>query len=108
MGCTQPRGPIPDLKATFPVALAGLEKSVHDLLANGWQDEPREMTLAVATVLSEASKLAGWKVTAGLLHAVASIVELPAAQIGPDRQGVRDRLVELFDHLKGSAKSESA
>ena len=94
--------------AHFPGALSALEVAVDELLSAGWDELRRRRAHEMSTILCDASKIAGWKETGGILHAITSLLALPLGEILSIREAVRDRLLELLGILRDSTQSETA
>jgi hypothetical protein len=97
-----------DFETDFSKALAQLESAVHQVISSGWDDSRRRRAHELSTALCDASKVAGWKETAGVLQALTSLLALPLGEILSVRETVRDKMLELLGMLTRSVRSESA
>src|SRR5258708_40316918 len=91
----------------FSKGLARLESSVHEVISTGWDESTRRYACDVSAALRDASKAAGWKETAGILHALTSLLALPLGEILTIRGAVRDKMLELLELLLLSAPSQT-
>jgi len=92
----------------FSKALARLESSVHEVISTGWDEPTRRYACDVSAALRDASKAAGWKETAGILHALTSLLALPLREILSIREAVRDKMLELLELLTISVRTQTA
>ena len=97
-----------DFESDFTKALAQLESAVHQVISSGWDDSSRRRAYELSTALCDASKSAGWKETAGILQALASLLVLPLEEILTVRETVRDKMLEFLGMLTKSVRSQSA
>jgi hypothetical protein len=94
-----PGAPPANLASTFPRAAAALDAAVRDLIASGWDEPRRRHALELAATLAEGASLAGWRETAVVLRALASLLALPLGEVLPLRGPLREKLLELLDLL---------
>ena len=100
--------PLPMDVGTFSKALFRLECAVQEVISSEWDETRRRVAYEMSTALCEASKVAGWKETAGILQALTSLLALPLEEILSVRETVRDKLLELVEMLTRLVRSESA
>ena len=97
-----------DFLSDFHRASRILEEAVRDLLASDWDEPCRRRAHQLAVALTDAAKASGWKETAGVVQAIASLLALSLGEVIGVRTALRERLLELLDVLKDSPASETA
>jgi len=95
-------------ESDFRKTLVSLEIEVHHLIASGWNESLRRRASEMAAALHDASRTAGWRERACALQALRALLALPLREILSIREPVRDKMLELLEHLLISVRSQTA